>query len=76
MRNYIALLLCFLLLLAAVPLQVSAYETDGDFIYEVYNEQASLLQYNGSDKVVEVPGELGGYPVIRIETYAFRESAV
>ena len=76
MRNYIALLLCFLLLLAAVPLQVSAYETEGDFIYEVYNEQASLLQYNGSDKVVEVPGELGGYPVIRIETYAFRESAV
>ena len=40
MRNYIALLLCFLLLLAAVPLQVSAYETEGDFIYEVYNEQA------------------------------------
>ena len=76
MRTHIALLLCFLLLLAAVPLQVSAYETEGDFIYEVYNEQASLLQYNGSDKVVEVPGELGGYPVIRIETYAFRESAV
>ena len=76
MRTHIALLLCFLLLLAAVPLQVSAYETEGDFVYEVYNEQASLLQYNGSDKVVEVPGELGGYPVIRIETYAFRESAV
>ena len=72
------LFLCLLLLLSALPLGVSAaeYGEEGDFYYSVRNEAANVLQYRGNDKVAEVPAELGGYPVIRVDMYAFRESSV
>lgn len=78
MRRIFALLLCLLPVLSALPLGVSAaeYGEEGDFYYSVRNEAANVLQYRGNDKIVEVPGELGGCPVIRVDMYAFRESSV
>ncbi len=78
MRRIFAMALCLLLLVTAVPLGVSAaeYGEEGDFYYSVRNEAVSVLQYRGNDKVAEVPAELGGYPVIHIDMYAFQESSV
>ena len=78
MRRIFAMALCLLLLLSAVPFRAEAagYEEEGDFLYTVSNGQAQLRLYQGNDKIVEVPAELGGCPVVRIDTYAFKESAV
>ncbi len=77
MRRIFAMLLCLLLLLSAVPFRAEAagYEEEGDFLYTVSNGQAQLRLYQGNDKIVEVPAELGGCPVARIDTYAFKGSS-
>lgn len=77
MRRIFAMALCLLLLVTAVPFRAEAagYEEEGDFLYTVSNGQAQLCLYQGNDKIVEVPAELGGCPVVRIDTYAFKESS-
>ena len=77
MRRIFAMAVCLLLLVTAVPFRAEAtgYEEEGDFLYTVSNGQAQLCLYQGNDKIVEVPAELGGCPVVRIDTYAFKESS-
>ncbi len=77
MKRIFAMALCLLLLVTAVPFRAEAagYEEEGDFLYTVSNGQAQLRLYQGNDKIVEVPAELGGCSVVRIDTYAFKESS-
>ncbi len=53
-------------------------ETDpvsGDYVYTIEEEKAVIKQYTGTDGKVEVPSELGGYPVVGIEYSAFRDNS-
>ena len=47
-------------------------ETDGDFGYEVVDENAIVTNYTGSDAVLSIPSTLGGYSVVSVDTEAFR----
>ena len=46
-----------------------------DFQYTVKNGGATLLSYIGTDRMVDIPASLGGYPVIAIGDRAFMDNA-
>ena len=45
--------------------------TEGDYTFSVTRESAVLIEYNGSDTLIEVPGEVNGRPVTEIGEGAF-----
>lgn len=45
--------------------------TEGDYTFSVTKESAVLIEYNGSDTLIEVPGEVNGRPVAEIGEGAF-----
>lgn len=45
--------------------------TEGDYTFSVTKESAVLIKYNGSDTLIEVPGEVNGRPVAEIGEGAF-----
>ena len=45
--------------------------TEGDYTFSVTKESAVLIEYNGSDTLIEVPGEVNGRPVTEIGEGAF-----
>ena len=45
--------------------------TEGDYTFSVTKESAVLIKYNGSDTLIEVPGEVNGRPVTEIGEGAF-----
>lgn len=47
-------------------------ETEGDFTYTVAQECATITAYTGAGGAVEVPAQLGGYPVTAIGSRAFQ----
>ncbi|MBR7033968.1 MAG: leucine-rich repeat protein [Clostridia bacterium] len=46
----------------------------GGWEYEVENGEATITGYHGSDWRLEIPSEIGGYPVTGIGAYAFRQT--
>lgn len=46
---------------------------DADFRYEVRQNWAVITGYAGHEKRLVIPGSLGGYPVVSIETGAFAQ---
>ena len=73
------LLTVFLLLLFCLPREVSAAEgtyTEGYFQYEIVDEGIVITGYFGSEKTVEVPADIAGYPVSEIGEEAFLGSTV
>ena len=44
---------------------------EGDFKYQVSNNQATILGYLGSDTAITIPATIGGYPVTTIGYRAF-----
>lgn len=47
-------------------------ETEGDFTYTVAQECATITAYTGAGGAVEIPAQLGGYPVTAIGSRAFQ----
>ena len=45
--------------------------TEGDYTFSVTKASAVLIEYNGSDTLIEVPGEVNGRPVTEIGEGAF-----
>ena len=45
---------------------------ESDFQYRIENEQAILEKYIGNEAEVIIPDRLGGYPVVRIGKFAFK----
>ena len=45
--------------------------TEGDYTFSVTKASAVLIEYNGSDTLIEVPGEVNGRPVAEIGEGAF-----
>ncbi|MBQ9695027.1 MAG: leucine-rich repeat domain-containing protein, partial [Oscillospiraceae bacterium] len=51
---------------------VASAETSGDFEYSVLEDgSVEISKYNGADKIVEIPAEIGGKPVTSIGYRAF-----
>ena len=44
----------------------------GDYQYQIKNDAAVIIAYSGTDEVLRVPDELGGYPVAEIGYGAFK----
>ena len=76
MKKYLAVILSCLLLLSTFSFSVSA-ETENGYQYSIIGNQALIEAVD--DTVtgdVTVPETLGGYPVVSILDYAFREANV
>ena len=63
----LTLLACVLL---AVPLHAAA-ETEGDYSYTVSNGAATITGYTGTETVITIPAQIGGYPVTTLGTESF-----
>ena len=44
----------------------------GDYDYEITDDGAVITEYTGSETEVEIPDELGGEPVVRVDNDAFK----
>lgn len=60
------------LALLLIAVSATAYQS-GDFAYDHNGIEATLTGYSGVEDVVEVPAELGGYPVTMIAAEAFAD---
>lgn len=76
-RRFLCVVLSVLMLLGmASTMSVSFAATEGEFVYTVNNEEATLTAYNGTDAAVTVPTTLGNYPVTAIGKKAFATKAI
>ena len=76
MKKLLSVLLATVLLLTCVPLcavSVSANEIapESDFLYEIEDGEATIIDYLGDGGDVIIPISLGGCPVTEIGEYAF-----
>lgn len=76
-KKLLSVLLATLLLLACIPLSVSAeeYFAEGDYTYTVISGEATIVGYydvDYDDYDLVIPDTLGGYPVTGIKYDAFR----
>ena len=56
---------------SAILIEGEVFES-GDYQYQIKNDAAVIISYTGTDEVLRVPDELGGYPVAEIGYGAFR----
>lgn len=76
MKKYISFMLAMVLVMTTCFVSIPAYGatelTEGDFVYTVTNDEASIVSYEGNETgTLTVPDTLGGFPVVSIERYAF-----
>ncbi len=79
MKQFLAILLTFVLLISALPISVSAAEvyTDGDYSFTVLDDgTAQITKYSGTETELTVPAFLGAaIPVTQIGSRAFENNA-
>ena len=76
-KRVLSLIITAVLILAALPLSVSAAQNDNGFSYIVVDGEAIITEYDvkyGTDVVI--PELLGGYPVTEIGSNAFSPSEI
>lgn len=71
-----SILLVVILLVSTLPVAVNAYSydvnfgTSGDFNYEILDDgTASIITYLGNDGIVNIPEEIDGYTVTRLDSF-------
>jgi hypothetical protein len=69
------LILSALLLASAFQTAFGTY-ISGDYIYQVFDDQATITDYTGAGGAVTIPSTLNSYPVVSIESNAFINSAL
>jgi len=76
MKRTSAILLTILLAISMVSLMTPAVSADaqGDFEYEIINDEAHVAAYTGAGGNISIPAELGGYPVTGIYGDVFRDN--
>ena len=52
---------------AAVMMQPAFALTEGDWEFQLLNNEATITAYNGDDENVVIPSEIGGVPVTKVE---------
>ena len=72
-RKILALALSVMMLVSAIPVAVMAEDevitiTEGDFVYEIDVDEATLVGYNGTETDIEIPMEIadGAYTVTKL----------
>ncbi len=80
MKKFISFFICAVLVMltvtsafAAGDVEIAAvWYREGDYYYTVENGEAAIESFYGEvNGVVDIPDELGGYPVVRIEDYVY-----
>jgi len=76
MKKIVSLIICIVLTVSLFSLKVCA-ETEKGYVYSVIGNQALIedVEDNLTGEIT-VPETLGGFPVVSILDYAFRESKV
>lgn len=73
MRKLISILMVLCLLVCSLPfVSVSADDLVGEFKFVIYDEDAWLIGYNGSDTDVVIPDTYEGYNVTAIDSNVFK----
>lgn len=65
-KKSLALILSVIMLMSVMPMSLSLAATEGDFVYEVADDKATIIGYNGTETDIVIPETLGGYPVVAI----------
>ena len=66
LKKSLALILSVIMLMSVMPMSLSLAATEDGFVYEVEDEKATIIGYNGSETDIVIPETLGGYPVVAI----------
>jgi len=69
-KRIVSLIMAMMLVLGIVPIS-AADVADGDYTYEIYDGEATITGYTGTDKNIELPATLDGYPITKIGAGAF-----
>lgn len=77
-RNLYRITVIVLSILFASIISVQATEEyqDGDFVYMVVDGGIVITGYNGNSDIVDIPNQIAGLPVYRIESGAFIETNI
>lgn len=75
-KKILSVLLAIMLVISVIPLTgtTSFAATSGDFEYEVLSEEektCEITKYNGSASELEIPSQLNGYTVTKIDSSGF-----
>ena len=61
----------FVLLTSVLYVQATEEYQEGDFVYMIVDGGIVIMDYNGNSDVVDIPNQIAGLPVYRIESGAF-----
>lgn len=71
-KRLFAFLLAVIMIFGTLPIFEAAAKTSGNLTYEVKNGEVAITDCKESASgKLEIPSKLGGYPVTRIDNYAF-----
>lgn len=70
-------LIAVMLISIILSVNISALAaTSGDYTYTVKNGEATISRYSGTEKVIVIPSEFDGYPVVGIGSSAFYSKSI
>lgn len=72
-KRIFSIMLTLFMVLSLLPTKVFAATPDNYFNFTISGNKVTIDKYIGSDIVVEIPSELGGFPVTSIGDYAFKD---
>ncbi len=79
MKKFVSVFICTVFIMMTFTVSVNAdvaaasvWKWEGDYYYSVENKEATIESFYGEAKgVIDIPDELGGYPVVRINDYVY-----
>ena len=71
LTRVLTIFLAIFMINTALPVFTSALTTDDGFVYEILEEEVTIVDYTGDNTEVIIPTEIGGYPVKSIGDNAF-----
>lgn len=72
LKSFIAIIIAVSVFVCTIPVNAL---TNGDFTYEIVNDEAVITAYNGTETSVTIPAEIDGYTVYGIGESAFKDNA-
>lgn len=74
-RIYLNLAAMVVMIFATMFFAENAYaETADNFTYSINNDKVYITRYDGEEEVVNLPGVLGGYPVVQMNAGAIKDN--
>lgn len=73
MKKVLSILLSIVMLLCVFSSVIPSFAlSDGDFTYEIVDDNAVITGYTGTDTVITVPAQINGISVVKINDGAFK----